>query len=67
MIKIMDNISMKFAKQLSVISTSALLTSQLLVADTKDADKSAEQKDKSTEIKNQTMESKEANTIRRTI
>lgn len=59
MIKIMDNINMKFVKQLSIISTSALLTSQLLAADAKDAAPSTEAKDNSVEVKNQTTETKE--------
>ena len=59
MIKIMDNINMKFVKQLSIISTSALLTSQLLAADAKDAAPSTEAKNNSVEVKNQTTETKE--------
>ena len=59
MIKIMDNVSMKFAKQLSIISTSALLTSQLLAADAKDAAPSTEAKDNSVEVENQTTGTKE--------
>lgn len=55
----MDNVSMKFAKQLSIISTSALLTSQLLAAEAKDADKSAEVKEKLAEVKKQATETKE--------
>lgn len=57
--KIMDNISMKFAKQLSIISTSAILTTQLLTAETKETDKAADVKDKSAEVKNQPTDTKE--------